>query len=110
MRKQGVGKGKTNNPNGRPKGSVSVVTKDTREAFKHLVEDNTAKFQGWIDKIAETNPVKAMELVTNLAEYVLPKLSRTEITAEVKVENVDNIENYSDEDLKIISDLREKNK
>ena len=95
---------------GRKEGSVSVVTKDTREAFKHLVEDNTAKFQGWIDKIAETNPVKAMELVTNLAEYVLSKLSRSEFVGEIKVENVENIENYSDEDLKIISDLRKKNK
>ena len=106
---QGVGKGKTNNPNGRPKGVQNKVTKDTREAFKVLVEDNTGKFQGWLDKIAETNPAKAFELLTNVAEYVLPKLSRTEVTADLKVENVDNIENWSDEDLKKISDLRKKN-
>ena len=86
------------------------MTKDTREAFKNLVEDNTDKFQGWLDEIAKTNPSKAFELLTNVAEYVLPKLSRTEITAELKVEQVDNIEKYSDEDLKRISEIREANK
>tara|TARA_R110002167_G_scaffold174781_1_gene373719 strand:+ start:1001 stop:1336 length:336 start_codon:yes stop_codon:yes gene_type:complete len=110
MGKQGVGKGNTNNPNGRPKGVENKVTKDTREAFKNLVEDNTDKFQGWLDEIAKTNPSKAFELLTNVAEYVLPKLSRTEITAELKVEQVDNIEKYSDEDLKRISEIREANK
>lgn len=69
---------------GRPKGVQNKVTKETREAFKEFVEDNQEKFQGWIDRVAETNPAKAIELVSNLAEYVLPKLSRTEIQGEVE--------------------------
>ena len=107
---QGVGKGKTNNPNGRPKGVQNKVTKDTREAFKVLVEDNTGKFQGWLDKIAETNPAKAFELLTNVAEYVLPKLSRTEVTADLKVDATIDTTKYTDEELKIISEIRNKNK
>jgi uncharacterized protein YeeX (DUF496 family) len=69
---------------GRPKGVQNKVTKETREAFKEFVEDNQEQFQGWIDRVAETNPAKAIELVSNLAEYVLPKLSRTEIQGEVE--------------------------
>lgn len=105
---KGPGKGNTNNPNGRPKGSENRVTKDTREAFKTLVEDNTDKFQGWLDKIAETNPAKAFELLTNVAEYVLPKLSRSEFVGEVKVEAEVNVTNMSDEDLKTISEINKK--
>lgn len=81
---KGVGKGNTNNPNGRPKGVQNKVTKETREAFRTLVENNTDKFQGWLDKVAEKNPAKAFELVMNLSEFILPKLSRTEVKAEIE--------------------------
>jgi hypothetical protein len=80
---KGVGKGNTNNPNGRPKGSVNRVTGDTREVFRNLVEENANRFQGWIDEVAKRDPEKALNLVINIAEFVLPKLSRTEIKAEV---------------------------
>jgi len=106
---QGVGKGNTNNPNGRPKGKPNKVTVETREAFKKLVEDNTDKFQGWLDEIAKTNPSKAFELLTNLSEYVLPKLSRTELTGDLKVESTVNAAKYTDEQLKQISDIRKLN-
>ena len=82
---------------------------ETREAFKTLVEDNQEKFQGWLDKIAETNPAKAFELITNLAEYVLSKLSRTEFTGDVKFKTEDKVSKYSDEELKTISDIRKAN-
>lgn len=106
---RGVGKGNTNNPNGRPKGVSNKVTTETREAFKKLVEDNTPQFQGWLNKIAETNPAKAFELITNLAEYVLPKLSRTEITGDLEVKADVNLSKYTDEELKTISEIRKKN-
>lgn len=91
---KGVGKGKTNNPNGRPKGTQNKVTKETREAFKTFVEDNQEHFQGWIERVAETNPAKAIELVSNLAEYVLPKLSRTELTTDLDSEEKGITINY----------------
>ena len=91
---------------GRTKGVGNKVTTETREAFKKLVEDNTPAFQGWLDKIAKTNPAKAFELITNLAEYVLPKLSRTEVTGDLKVKADVNVTGYSDEELKTISDIR----
>ena len=88
---------------GRKKGVQNKINIDTREAFKHLVEDNT-------EKLAETNPVKAIELVTNLAEYVLPKLSRSEFVGEVKVDATIDTTKYTDEELKTISEIRNKNK
>jgi len=78
------------NRNGRPKGSPNKSTKEIRDSFQMFVEGNQDKFDKWIEEVAEKNPAKAIELVTNLAEYILPKLSRTEVKAEVEVkEEVD---------------------
>ncbi len=85
---------------GRTKGVQNKVTKETRDAFKKLVEDNTDKFQEWLDEIAEKNPAKAFELVTNLAEYVLPKLSRTEVKAEIETKESIDLSKYDIKDLK----------
>ena len=79
---------------GRTKGVQNKVTKETREAFKEFVETNQEQFQGWIDRVAETNPAKAIELVSNLAEYVLPKLSRTELTTDLDSEEKGITINY----------------
>ena len=69
---------------GSRKGVPNKSTKDIRDGFQMFVENNIGKFQGWIEEVAKTNPAKAIELVTSLGEYILPKLSRTEIDAEVK--------------------------
>lgn len=89
-----------NKATGRPKGTQNKVTKETREAFKTFVEDNQEHFQGWIERVAETNPAKAIELVSNLAEYVLPKLSRSEVAAEVVIKDEVDLSKYSIDDLK----------
>ena len=70
------------NREGRPKGSPNVKTKAIREAYKEFIENNAPKFEEWLERVAETNPAKAIELVSNLSDYVLPKLARTEIVGD----------------------------
>ena len=89
-----------NKTGGRGKGTTNKVTKETREAFKEFVENNHEHFQGWIERVAENNPAKAIELVSNLAEYVLPKLSRAEVVAEIETKEKIDLSNYKIEDLK----------
>ena len=85
---------------GRPKGSPNKVTKDVRDAYKEFVEDNVGSFQAWIEEVAKTNPAKALELVANLSEYFLPKLSRSEVKQQViEIEKTD-LSKYKTEDLK----------
>lgn len=91
------------------KGTPNKTTKEIRDSFQMFVENNVSKFQEWIDEVGKTNPAKAIELVTSLGEYILPKLSRTEIEAEVKQESTYiNIDNLSLDELKSLERISDK--
>jgi hypothetical protein len=63
---------------GRQKGSENKISKDTKEAFKQLVESNLDNMTNWVSTIAETDPNKAMQLMLQMAEYFIPKLARVD--------------------------------
>ena len=99
-------KGHTNNPNGRPKGKPNKTTSEIREAYQLFVENNIPNFEEWLTRVAKANPAKALELVTSLSEYFLPKLARTETDITTKGESVNRpiinfIKNKNDEEKKI---------
>lgn len=65
----------------RPKGSQNKSTALAREAIARFVDHNTPRMQEWLDQIAEKEgPLKAFACVTDLIEYHVPKLARTEVT------------------------------
>lgn len=76
----GIGKG-TPGP-GRPAGVPNRTTTEVREAFRHLVEDNADNMQAWLAAVAKDDPAKALDLMAKLAEYVVPRLSRSELRGE----------------------------
>jgi len=69
---------------GRPVGAVNRSTEQmkinlaraTNNTLNHLSED--------LEKIRKKDPEKAIELALKLMEYTLPKLSRTEVKAEIE--------------------------
>lgn len=63
---------------GRKKGSENKTTKDIREAYRQLIENNLDNMTSWLKTIASKNPEKAIYILSDLSEYVLPKLQRTE--------------------------------
>lgn len=65
---------------GRPKGSQNKATAAARESFAALVEANLPKLQEALDAVYEKDKAKFVDLFLGLAEYVLPKLARTETT------------------------------
>jgi len=89
-----------NKTGGRKKGVPNKTTKEIRESFQCFVEDNVDNFQEWLDRVAETNPAKAIELVNNMSEYILPKLSRSEIKAEIEVTDEVDLSKFSTSELK----------
>lgn len=80
---------------GRKKGTPNKEVKDIREAFKVLIENNLDKMDLWINQLAEKNPEKAINTILRLSDFILPKLTKTEITQLPK----DEYENMTDEEL-----------
>jgi hypothetical protein len=73
-------KGKTGNPNGRPKGIPNKATTEIKEAFKQLIENNLDNLTAWLEQVADKDPEKAIKIIADLSEYVIPKLARSELT------------------------------
>ncbi len=73
-----MGKGGKRLNAGRPTGSPNRTTKEVRQQFEHLLNNNVDKLQNLFDKVAEENPTKAIELILKVSEFVLPKLKAVE--------------------------------
>lgn len=69
------GKSKTG---GRKSGAKNKATKDIKEAYKLLIENNIDNLTIWLERVAETNPNAALNYISALSEFVVPKLARTE--------------------------------
>ena len=67
---------------GRQKGTPNKATARLREAFTELLVGNMGRLQELLDKVAEKNPEKALELLLKLSEFVLPKLRAIEVNNE----------------------------
>ena len=67
---------------GRQKGTANKATARLREAFRELLVGNMGKLQELLDKVAEKNPWKALELLLKLSEFALPKLRAIEVNNE----------------------------
>lgn len=65
---------------GSRKGKPNKSTAAAREAIGKFVDANAHKLQKWLDEVAKTDPAKAFQMFTDVAEYHVPKLSRTEHT------------------------------
>jgi len=68
---------------GRPKGRENKSTEAIRQAFQLLVEDNLANMQDWLEATATQNPHKALQIISDLAQYSLPKLKQVDSTIEL---------------------------
>lgn len=64
---------------GRKKGTLNKNTKQIREAYQKLTEDNLDNMSIWLSQIAGDDPAKAMDLMLRLSEYIIPKLARQEL-------------------------------
>lgn len=60
------------------------ATANAREAIARFVDGNADKLQGWLDEIAATEgPKEAFKCFSDVLEYHVPKLARTETTSKM---------------------------
>jgi len=92
-------KGKTNNPNGRPKGSPNKVSTDLRKWINQFINDNKSKIQEDWKKL---EPKDRIMLFEKLLKYSLPTLQATSMDV--------SFEKLTDEQLdEVINKLIERN-
>ena len=63
---------------GRPKGVQNKNTEEFKLHLNALLENSAPKMQKWLEDIAEESPEKAFDILSKFAEYIHPKLARTE--------------------------------
>ena len=89
---------------GRVKGTPNKATNEAREAISAFVDGNAHRLQEWLDKIADgikgekedeyilaPDPDRAFSLFQSVIEYHVPKLSRSEIKAEIEISLSDKL-------------------
>lgn len=75
-------KGKSGNPNGRPKGTGNNSTEKIKQAYTELIEGNLENIQHWLNRTASTDPAKALDFLIKLSPFVVPKKQQADITFE----------------------------
>jgi hypothetical protein len=70
---------------GRPKGVPNKATTVVRDAISGFVDGKADQVQELWERVARKDPAKALEIYAKLAEFVLPKLSRSTIEGELGI-------------------------
>ncbi len=69
---------------GRPPGALNRSTEMMKLTIARAVDNTLNTLSADLEKIRKQDPERAIELALKLMEYTLPKLSRTEMRAEIE--------------------------
>jgi hypothetical protein len=73
-----AGKGGRIEGAGRKKGVPNKDNRRFKVALFDMFENKADKIEGWLDEVAADDPNKALDHLNKWAEYIFPKLQRTE--------------------------------
>ena len=70
---------------GRRAGSANKTTATARNAISSFIEGKAPEVETLWTQVAEKDPAKALELYAKLAEFILPKLSRSTVDGDLGI-------------------------
>ena len=70
---------------GRRVGCANKATATARNAISSFIEGKAAEVETLWTQVAEKDPAKALELYAKLAEFILPKLSRSTVDGDLGI-------------------------
>ena len=73
-------KGKTGNPNGRPKGSPNKTTQSVREWLTKLIDDNREQIK---KDLAALEPKERLQVLEKFMQYAVPKMQSVEARVDI---------------------------
>ena len=79
---QGPGKGKTNNPAGKPKGTQNRTTKEARELLEKILFGQIDNINDSLNTLRKDSDAKYLDSISKLFTYVLPK--KMDVTSDDK--------------------------
>ena len=68
------------NREGRARGSMNKYTKQIKEAFGLLLENNLDNLSQWLEQVAAEDPKAALDIMMKMSERFVPKLSQQALT------------------------------
>ena len=68
---------------GRPKGVPNKTTAELKETINKIVSISLDNYLEDIEKVRKQDPMKALQLSKDLIEYVMPKMSKMELSGEI---------------------------
>lgn len=90
-------KGKTNNPNGRPKGTPNKANRPLKQNISDFLQKNWPKIEKDILKL---KPSERVQVYEKLLSFVLPRLKSIDATLEIE----QKLENLTDNQLNELID------
>ena len=91
--KETARKGGKSSKRGKAKTTIEI-----RNTFTSILSDNETNIQKWLNKTAEQDPARALDLIIKIASFVISK-PKTEAVTEMKEQRL-----FVDEDLSLLSD------
>jgi hypothetical protein len=82
---RGPGKGKTNNPLGKPKGTENRTTKESKEFLKQILFAEFDNIQASLKNARQESDSKYIDLLSKLLQFVLPKQVENESSGKIDI-------------------------
>jgi len=72
------------NREGRKVGSINKSTEEIKQTINKIVSSQLDSLEKDLSKLRKSNPEEAIRLSLRLLEYILPKMTKMDLTGEVK--------------------------